>query len=74
MQPTSLPLSRRRFLIGSGMAINGFYPLARAQTPSGIAPDGFRILRIRPVVLALPVVGTPTVTGFWSPGATKASP
>ena len=60
MQPTLLPLSRRHFVIGSGMAIGGFGVPVWAQTPS-VAPDGFRILPIRPAVLA-----TDPPNGTWS--------
>ena len=56
MRPPPLPLSRRRFLIGSGMALSCFSLPAHAQTPPELAPDGFRILRIRALP---PGVGIP---------------
>src|SRR5438552_13578868 len=60
MRPTSLPLSRRHFVIGSGIAISGLGLPVWAQTPS-VAPDGFRILPIRPAALA-----TDRPNGTWS--------
>jgi FtsP/CotA-like multicopper oxidase with cupredoxin domain len=52
-----MTLSRRRVLAGAGLAVAYVGLPARAQTSSGVAPDGFRILHIRRVVLTLPVVG-----------------
>src|SRR5438876_823325 len=69
MRPTLLALSRRHFVIGSGMAIGGFGVPVWAQTPS-VAPDGFRILPIRPAALATdPPNGTWGYDGM-APGPT----
>ena len=65
MLPPLRPLSRRSFLIGSGIALGGSSLPARAQTPT-IAPDGFRILqaRLKDHGLADPAGGPVVVWGY----------
>lgn len=47
---TATRLSRRQIVAGAGIALASLQlPAARAQAPPEIAPDGFRLLPIRPI-------------------------
>jgi len=73
-KPATAARSRRQVLIGAGAAFAGMCLPTRAEAPAPeIAPDRFRILRIRQLSVVTPGGGEPTATWGYdgiSPGPT----
>src|SRR5262245_21166021 len=72
LRPLSRPMSRRRFLAGSALAVTCVTLPAHAQSPTAV-PDGLRVLRARPGRADLHGEGRPA-TPIWGYDGTAPGP